>query len=404
MAEEKEDTREEVEDEINHGNTRLPFGLCKRYGVALPDNATPRDAWNALKGKYGITPQDVYNELKQEAKQGKSKEKDSKGRNAQLENIGNIIENKFRSFNNEYREKLKVAINKLDDNELTALRKTIDKVNFAQGRGLFYPLSKTIVVPMTAPTRLDTDLGYDFQATTFFHEYGHYLAKELGKVYNEIDFNNSSEMQSIFAEDAERFFSQAIKNAGLRGDIKVGRLTAEQKDAIYNYVETITDKKTASEHKPIEPYKSNETLQSLTGRYLSWGYSREEAEIRAKERLVEIEKNYNDALKKYHIDLIKWSSIKDKVEKAKVTNLRNSYISDFVAGATSGRVNPYNKGEYGHTNAYWKIHKNGVETWAEYVSFKMTKDNVGLESMKTHLPKTYEKYEQIYKKMGEVLK
>ena len=403
MAEEKEDTREEIE-EINHGNTRLPFGLCKRYGIALPDKATPRDAWNALKGKYGITPQDVYNELKKDSKKGDSKEKNSKGRNVQLENIGNIIESKFRSFNDEYRVKLKAAMNKLDENELTILNRTIDNVNFIQGSGIFYPSNRTIAVPSKAPTRLDTALGYDFQATTFFHEYGHYLAKELGKVYNEIDFNNSAEMQSIFAEDAKDFFSQAMEKAGLSRDIKIGRLTAEQKDAIYNYVETITDKKTASAHKPIEPYKSDDTLQSLMSRYMSWGFSREDAENRARERLVEIEKNYDEALKKYHIDLIKWSSIKDKVEKAKINNLRNSYISDFVAGATNGRINPYNKGEYGHTNAYWKIHKNGVETWAEYISFKMTKDNVGLESMKMYLPRTYEKYEEIYNKMEEVIK
>lgn len=25
---------------------RLPFGLCKRYGIMLPKNATPRQAWN----------------------------------------------------------------------------------------------------------------------------------------------------------------------------------------------------------------------------------------------------------------------------------------------------------------------------------------------------------------------
>ena len=29
-------------------NNRLPFGLCKKYGVDLPENATPRDAWAAL--------------------------------------------------------------------------------------------------------------------------------------------------------------------------------------------------------------------------------------------------------------------------------------------------------------------------------------------------------------------
>lgn len=28
------------------GNTGLPFGLCKKYGISLPENATPREAWD----------------------------------------------------------------------------------------------------------------------------------------------------------------------------------------------------------------------------------------------------------------------------------------------------------------------------------------------------------------------
>lgn len=30
-------------------NNKLPFGLCKKFHIALPDNASPRDAWQALK-------------------------------------------------------------------------------------------------------------------------------------------------------------------------------------------------------------------------------------------------------------------------------------------------------------------------------------------------------------------
>lgn len=29
-------------------NNRLPFGLCKKYGIELPKDATPNDAWAAL--------------------------------------------------------------------------------------------------------------------------------------------------------------------------------------------------------------------------------------------------------------------------------------------------------------------------------------------------------------------
>lgn len=36
-------------------NNKLPFGLCKKFNIDLPSNATPKDAWEALK-KRGITP------------------------------------------------------------------------------------------------------------------------------------------------------------------------------------------------------------------------------------------------------------------------------------------------------------------------------------------------------------
>ena len=46
-----------------HGNTRLPFGLCKRYGIAIEAGWGPREAWDALAGK-GITPDGAYARLK----------------------------------------------------------------------------------------------------------------------------------------------------------------------------------------------------------------------------------------------------------------------------------------------------------------------------------------------------
>lgn len=47
-----------------HGNTRLPFGLCKRFGIEVESSWTPKDAWAALAGK-GITVESAYSRLKQ---------------------------------------------------------------------------------------------------------------------------------------------------------------------------------------------------------------------------------------------------------------------------------------------------------------------------------------------------
>ena len=55
---------------------RLPFGLCKRYGITLSKDATPRQAWDALKRGTGKTPQDVFAGLK--AKDGYLGDRDAK--------------------------------------------------------------------------------------------------------------------------------------------------------------------------------------------------------------------------------------------------------------------------------------------------------------------------------------
>lgn len=46
-----------------HGNTKLPFGLCQKYGIEIGDGWTPKDAWDALAGK-GVTPGEIYRKLR----------------------------------------------------------------------------------------------------------------------------------------------------------------------------------------------------------------------------------------------------------------------------------------------------------------------------------------------------
>ena len=46
-----------------HGNTKLPFGLCRREGITVDPKWTPKDAWNALEGK-GYSAKESYAELR----------------------------------------------------------------------------------------------------------------------------------------------------------------------------------------------------------------------------------------------------------------------------------------------------------------------------------------------------
>lgn len=85
MAENKKDLKvenngrdvETKEVSLGTDKYKLPYGLCAKYGIALPPNATPTDAWNALKG-HGIKPSDVYKELQKEGDTDNIKPSDKK--------------------------------------------------------------------------------------------------------------------------------------------------------------------------------------------------------------------------------------------------------------------------------------------------------------------------------------
>ena len=64
MVEEKDngEEKDEGQPKRNAALLRLPFGLCKRYGIKIEDSWTPRDAWNALKGRRGIDPREAMDD------------------------------------------------------------------------------------------------------------------------------------------------------------------------------------------------------------------------------------------------------------------------------------------------------------------------------------------------------
>lgn len=71
-----EETNNQNQGKGNHGNTRIPFGLCQREGIQIGKGWTPKDAWSALEGK-GYSASSVYKELKKEGKVSGKKESES---------------------------------------------------------------------------------------------------------------------------------------------------------------------------------------------------------------------------------------------------------------------------------------------------------------------------------------
>lgn len=69
-----------------HGNTKLPYGLCHKYGIEIQKGWQPRDAWDALAEK-GVTPGDEF--AKRGSKQTTIETKLGTYKNTRVEKYGN---------------------------------------------------------------------------------------------------------------------------------------------------------------------------------------------------------------------------------------------------------------------------------------------------------------------------
>ena len=425
----QEDDNDDDAVESRGGNTGLPFGLCKKYGIATYPSWTPRDAWNALKG-IGIYPpwtEKGKDQYTSEDSDGDNAAAEKEHISAHKKAIYDKINNKLSKFPKEYRERLSESLENLDENELMAISATFDNANYRKGSGSYLPGANELSVPSDKISSVDKELGYAFGATTFYHEYGHYLAHKLAaKMAGEregrdengwliSDFNALPEFQAVFAEDARNLMELAASEAGLTKPISMDRISREQAQAFYSMLHKVSEKDLAKMKEPKRPRESDYTYdrRERINFYTRWGYSPAEAEQKADNFIASQKEAYQRALKEYNEALVKWETYADKVPAAQAMNERAGLLSDFIAGATGGRINPYESGYWGHQKSYWQGKRvygtkmpgtrNGVETWAEYVSFKMTKDKKGLAMFKEYLPKTFAKYEEIYPKMGGLL-
>lgn len=77
-GEEESENGEKPQVWHGHGNTRLPFGLCKREGIEIDPDWTPKDAWAALAGK-GYSAAEAYKQLKESGHVSKPSSPDNTG-------------------------------------------------------------------------------------------------------------------------------------------------------------------------------------------------------------------------------------------------------------------------------------------------------------------------------------
>lgn len=407
------DENGEETKEVNHGNTGLPFGLCAKYGIGLPKNATPRDAWNALAGK-GIYPPwtekgaEQWDKDEENAKKSKTEIDTSKKATDIARRLGDKM---TKTFDEGYRKNVEEALKNLTDEELAVFDATIDRVAMIRsGSGVYEYWKRDITVPTQKATDLDRELGYEFRAATFFHEYGHFVSHCMAEKnpqegwQTKYDFAASHEVGRTVATDVLNFFNTCISEQGGKQLADLSRLPKSAIESAQKKLDEITQKKIANQYEPVKPEWDGYSLEEQSAKYMRMGYTREEADARAAS-FIERQKQYHkEALEKYEKQKAEWDATSPEERAAAKANLnRFGFLTDALGIVTNSRFNTQDSGYYGHTQSYNKSQANGVEAWAEYFSIKMTKDKKGEEAYKKYMPKTYELFENYYKNLGDMI-
>lgn len=407
-------------DEGNGANTRLPYGIAKGLGLST-DGMTPRQVWEMLK-KRGVNPENEYEKLKEKATEEIEnepvKEVDAQRKVAE----SRVYDSKaYKALSSEAKNKLKVGLGKLSEDNFKIFSDYMEKLNgFVDGSGLYRPRSKTVEYSQKiSGDALDKELGFDFDATTFFHEYGHFVDNVLGedKSYltgykGKIIYGQYGSLDVDVDEDTIFCLNEIIKASGSKERINnINRITRDQKTAFWQGLAKITGKGTEKQYKtwrefgyisePYKPFYTPERAREVLGEE---GYQRT---VKLWEEYRQDYQKYKDAEENGHNQTAinkanEWNSTIAEDNASYNANLkRYGIITDFVSMATGGRLLAYTSGYYGHKGGYSKEQPVQIETWAEYFSFKMTNDTKGLDIMKKFLPKTYDAFEKKYNALKE---
>lgn len=397
-----------VEVDANDGNRySLPYGIAKGLGLDTT-GMRPRQVWEMLK-KRGITPENEYDKLKETAEKELPKEKAETVNPQRKMDVDNIQASKaFNTLQKGVGEKLIKNFEKVTDENIGIVNKYIgDLYEFTHGSGKYSSARYITFDQNSNGDALDKELGFGFEANTFFHEYGHFI----DNMEADTRWGHWSDKVPV-QEDAVYCFNELMKEGGLNKPLSsIARITREQKQAIWAGLKKVTGKGTEKQYKypedfgkvrkPSEPWATPEKYREWYGEA---GYNTMKA--RWDEYKVELEK-YNQAEQdgtnaRAKQKAQEWNATLAEDNAEYNANLkRYGIVTDFIAMVTNDRFNTYKSGYYGHGGTYNKQHSAQSEAWAEYVAFKMTNDSKGIDIMKKFLPKTYNAFESKYKEVME---
>ena len=387
---------EAEEQKVYHGNTRLPFGLCKRYGIAIGDDWTPRDAWNALAGR-GITPQKIYDQLKGKGSKDSNTIRTQEGDVIDAE-TGEVLEfadpiDKMlnddrvvysRTLTRDRFEKdIKSGTKEMQDTTVSLFNADSFGYNADERSTAFYPGFNKVCV------KSDEMKDCYVEGEVFYHETWHAIDYNYGQFENSSqDFASLSWGKSLsyhyvlstgitlhqtVVQEGKNINWEAVKaDIAAEVDAYYANLGLDRKSVIQKYNEM----KAKASETYIRVY--NETGDFLTA-------EREERKIYDTEEFLKAEGEYNEVIRVP-------TSIKTKY----------SNLSDIYCGVTRGNDRLVGMG---HAKSYWSSNKyaRGIEAFAEVASAKATNlENYNV--LKKYCPKTVAAFEEIYSKLvsGEI--
>lgn len=353
-----------------HGNTRIPYGLCQREGIAIQRDWTPADAWKALEGK-GYSASGVYKELRATGKVGvKSSVKAKKAPTK-------ILESHFPEAmtSKAYKKNTMVFADYIsehcDDGEITEFFSLANAAGahaapnvkckkVTSGEGCYIststiagrPTESEIAIPDFSKIK---DENLKAQAIrTFAHEWTHYIdflarddvnkAGDFSSAYKELDNAIKNNRSLIVGEEARKLFKEFDK----------------QSDALRK---EYTDRKKNTPGLVAKRLYGDDRPDWLdeSGSIHYWGssYWDSRAEV----------KRYQKELRKVEKAELNDFQRKNRAILDGVSSLQGIY--DSLAG---GELRESHMVKYGHSMTYFKRNPGyrAVEALADYVALKAT--------------------------------
>ena len=292
------------------GNLGLPFGLCAKYGIALPRNATPRDAWNALK-KRGINPPWT--------KEGK-KQYDGKGSDDVVDKPTNAPEEKKQEEKpkDELEAKKEAAgYNKIDKKDIAEIGREINRYQYESNSRLSVrlrqwhdlnnlsdeELDNLITLFKDAINKRSDEWKYIKQGSKWAMTRYHELAELMGeKLYSEEDKIAEEEnknlkvleksqtpedkrIQSLFGEGTQVCFGKGYSKESLQQIEKATETLTNEFGELKGYVKLIGDRNNLEKYlnaqkdtKKFTDSQINTEMENI--RQLNIGHDIEESHLR----------------------------------------------------------------------------------------------------------------------------